>query len=219
MKTYVVRKIADDVPLDGDVSKQPWAQVEGADIDCFPWYHSGRKQAARVKACYSATRLYLLFECEDRHIAARSTELNGEVWKDSCVEIFASLQEAPEEYFNLEINCCGTMLMGYGPGRSPRRLVEPDLASLIDIYHSVPGPAKQDAPDDDGWVIEVSLPFGMLAEFTGRTLMVRPGTRWRANFQRCGGVTDPQHACWSPIKTPSPDFHRPEHFGLLEFGA
>ncbi len=218
MKTYGVKRIDDEIALDGDVSKQPWAQIEGVEIDCFPWYSGGEKQATRVKACYSGTRLYLLFECEDRHISASRTGLNSEVWKDSCVELFASLPEDPESYFNLEMNCCGEILMGYGPGRAGRRMVEPQVASLIEIWHSVPGPSKEESPDDDGWVMEVALPFGALSEFAGCSPMVRPGVKWRANFQRCGGLTDPQSACWSPIESPQPDYHRPEHLGVLEFG-
>ena len=218
MKSYSVKRIAGKIALGGDVSKEPWAQVEPIEIDCFPWDGGGRKQATRVRACYNGTHLYLLFECEDRHISACATKLNGEVWKDSCVELFASLPEDPECYFNLEMNCCGTMLMGYGSERGGRRPVEPDIASLVEIWHSVPGPTKQESPDDDGWTLEVALPFGALSEFAGCPLMVQPGVKWRANFQRCGGLTDPQQACWSPIRTPEPDFHRPEYFGQLEFG-
>ncbi len=218
MKTYVVGKIPSEIELDGDPSADPWPQLEEIRVDAFLWYRAGEKQQTRLRACYSGTRLYLLFQCKDRHISASRTEPNSDVCEDSCVEFFASLPEDPGNYFNLELNCCGTMLMGYGPGRGGRRSIDEELASLIEVYHSVPGPTREESPADEGWVLEIALPFGVLSEFARCPVMVQPGVRWRANFYRCGGITDPQFACWSPVKTPAPDYHRPEHFGVLEFG-
>jgi hypothetical protein len=186
-------------------------------IDVFPWHKSGAKQETTLRACYSHTRLYLLFQCQDRHISASRTALNSDVCNDSCVEFFASVPEEPGNYFNLEINCCGALHLGYGPGRHKRRMVTPEQATRIGIFHSVPGPARQESRDDSGWAVQVGLPFDFLSDFIGRPVSVQTGTLWRANFYRCGGLTDPQFACWSPVGTPRPDFHRPEYFGKLQF--
>ncbi len=217
--TYSIRRIPGEIELGGDPGREPWSWLAPAMIDRFPWYVLGEKQATTVKACYTERCLYLQFECEDRHISASRTELNGGVCQDSCAEFFATVPEDPESYFNLEVNCCGTLHLGHGKGRQERRLIGPELAARITLAHSVPGPTKEESPADDGWVLEVGLPFDVLGEFIGRAVSVGPGTKWRGNFYRCGGATDPQHSCWSPVGTPSPDFHRPEYFGRLEFTA
>jgi len=219
MKSYVMRRAPAEIKPHGDPTAEPWRSLPALQIASFPWYRKGRKQGTEVKACYTARRLHLLFQCEDRHISASRTALNSAVYRDSCVEFFGSLPADPENYFNLEMNCCGALLMGYGPDRPNRRAVGEALASRICICHSVPGPPKADSPDDDGWVLQVALPFAVLSEFARCEAKVAAGTRWRANFYRCGGATDPQHACWSPICTPAPDFHQPACFGLLVFGG
>ena len=218
-KRYVVARAQNEPDLKGNPAGEPWASLNALKIACFPWYRAGSKQATTVKACYSQRCLYLLFVCEDRHISARRTVLGSDVYRDSCVELFASVPEDPASYLNLEMNCCGTILLGYGPDRWHRRSAGQRLARRIGIYHSVAGPTKEESPGDDGWLLEVALPLDVVGELVRRPVTVRPGIRWRGNFYRCGGASDPQHACWSPILTPEPDFHRPEYFGVLEFGA
>ena len=39
-----------------------------------------------------------------------------------------------------------------------------------------------------------------------------------ANFYKCGDdLKTPHFLSWNPIAIEKPDFHRPDHFGMLEF--
>lgn len=216
---YIVKPTAERPPFAGQVEGTPWQQASSLHIDQFPWYQGGLKQATQVRLLYDAHSLYLRFLCEDRHIWAQARELNGPVHLDSCVEFFAS--PAPmqvPDYFNVEVNCCGALHLGFGPGRPGRKKISPELARRIRIATSVPGPAKEESPDDASWWVCCELPFDVLSEFIGRPVEPARGTIWRANFYRCGGKTDPQYACWRPTGTPEPDYHRPEAFGEILFG-
>jgi len=195
--------------------KVDWDSVPAADIDLFPWYSEGEKQGTRVRLAVSPSHLHVRFDCEDKHIFARVTEPNGPVCEDSCVEFFF----APEPgkalaYFNLEINCCGTIHLAYGEGRHHRVMATPDVIDAIRVKSSVRGVTKRESPDDDGWRVEAVIPFEALQKMTVFP-PPEPGTVWRANLYRCGGKTDPQYAVWSPIDWPRPDYHRPEFFGEL----
>ena len=76
--------------------------------------------------------LYMQALCVDRHISAEVTELNGMVCADSCVELFCMVApEQSQEYFNLEVNCCGVMHVGFGPDRYSRKLIPGNLATSI----------------------------------------------------------------------------------------
>jgi len=217
MKEYLVRKVEGPLMLDGDVSKPEWTLAEAREIGEFLWYRRGKKQRTTFKALYSDAALYLLFECEDIHIYSECTELNGPVYQDSCVEFFATPHpDRGPHYFNLEMNCCGFFLVGYGPDRNHRTRIDATLASRVSIFHSVPGPTKEESEDDDGWVIEAEVPFEMLAEFA-RADAPNSGTQWRFNAYRCGGKTDDQYAAVFPIDVPNPDFHRPDFFGPMRF--
>jgi len=44
------------------------------------------------------------------------------------------------------------------------------------------------------------------------------GKIFRANFYKCGDkLTVPHYVTWNPVGTENPDYHQPEHFGLLKF--
>jgi hypothetical protein len=105
--------------------------------------------------------------------------------------------------------------MGYGPDVKHRRMVTPELAAAVRIFHTVPGAPQTESPKDRECLLGVELPFKVLSDFVGHPIESRGS--WRANFYRCGGITDAQYACWSPVGTPRPDFHQPNYFGVLEF--
>ena len=60
--------------------------------------------------------LYVLFDCTDGDVQATRTMRDSDVYRDDCVEIFASPEfEHPENYFNIEMNAVGTQLDHYRP--------------------------------------------------------------------------------------------------------
>ena len=215
--SYTIARIPDCADLTCDSTAQPWVGLDAVQINRFPWCVEGAKQQTTVRAGYGGDCIYVHFGCEDSHISASRTELNGDVCRDSCVEFFATVAEAPNSYFNLEINCCGVIHLGYGSGRADRTHVRAETASGIRVAGSVPGLRKAESRDDDGWSLACALPLGVLSDLAGTRVSVGPGTQWRGNFYRCGGVSDAQYACWSSIRTPRADFHRPGFFGVLAF--
>ena len=215
-KTYTVRKASGKIKLSCD--ETIWAAADRLSIDEYPWYTHGQKQATTVAALYDADAIYLLFICEDKHIYAVETRPNGDVYKDSCVEFFANVDpEKGDDYFNFEANCCGTIHLAFGPDRYNRTLASGDVLEKIRVSTSIPTATKEESPSDDGWWLAAKIPFSAISKLAGYPVEVKSGTIWTANFYRCGGKTDPQHACWNPIATPQPDFHQPGYFGILKF--
>ncbi len=216
-RTARVERAAQPAPLTGEVEGTAWAAAEPMAIDRYPWFAAGQRQATTARLLYDDRALSVQFLCEDRHISCQATELNGPVWLDSCVELFAAPRPDGLGYFNLEINACGAFLMGFGAGRHGRKLITPELAGRVEVVSSLPAGPKDDSPADAGWWAAARLPLDLLAEFTGLDVQAGPGHIWRANLYRCGGQTDPQYACWNPIAAEQPDYHRPECFGELHF--
>ena len=215
-KTYLVRRAPGAVRL--ACEDTAWAEADRLLIDEFPWFIHGQKQQTNVALLYDDEAVYALFVCEDAHIYSVETRTNGDVYKDSCVELFADPDGAAGAgYFNFEANCCGVVHLGLGPGRGERRLAGEDIHRKIEVATSIPTDAKDESPNDDGWWLAAKLPLAALSEFTGAKVQPASGDTWRANFYRCGGKTDEQYACWNRITVDKPDFHRPECFGTLEF--
>ena len=214
MRRYTVMPAAEAPPLCGTAYGTCWRAARVLRIDNYPWYAGGERQSTTARVMYDRSALHVQFRCRDRHIHSAETRLNGDVYLDSCVEMFAGVDDV---YFNLEINCCGVIHLGAGTGRHGRNLVDAALAGRIKIATPFGQPRKAESPDDKAWWVAARIPFAVLRKFTGRPMTPRPGAVWRANFYRCGGRTDPQYACWNPIDWPQPDFHRPEFFGRLRF--
>lgn len=212
---YLIERAISEVPLVGEVEGTPWSRADVATIDRFPWDTGKTRETASARALYDEDALYLQYQVEDKRIVADTTSLNGPVYEDSAVEYFASPDPADRRYFNFEVNCVGTVHLGWGPDRTRREHVNPETADAIRVATSVDGPVTEPDPDDQTWWLAATLPFKALSRFTGTEISPGPGTTWKGNFQRLGGGSE--FAVWSTIEAPEPDFHRPEAFGGFEF--
>jgi len=221
MRRYTVKKASSRVSLSNQVLGTAWADAESLSIDNCPWFKSGWKEATTVRLLYDERAVYVQFLCDDKYIYAEHTEINSSVCQDSCVEFFAMPEPDGEgRYFNLEVNCCGNFLLGWGKNRQEitSNFVDPKLSTeYLKIAASVAGPKKEEAAEDNGWSVAVEIQFELLSRLSSRKIQPTRGTIWRANFYRCGGKTNQQYACWNWVDTPNPDYHRPEFFGKLVF--
>lgn len=218
MKRCPIARADGPVPLSGGIEGTPWAAASSIEINEFPWDVAESKQSTVVRPLYTDDALYLQYLVEDRQSYAETTHLNGPVWEDSCVELFATIEpQRRPHYVNFEVNCVGTFHLGFGPNRHDRELIAADLAEAIRVETSIDGPTKEESPDDDGWWVAVALPFETFSAFTGASVSPSVGTVWQGNFYRLGGKTDTQFAAWNSMDTPEPDFHRPSEFGRLVF--
>lgn len=161
----------------------------------------------RFRMAHNGRVLFVRFEVSEGHICATKTEPNTPVCEDSCVELFISLGKG-HPYFNLELNCIGTMLAAHRlerPAKTP--LTAEQIATIV--RRSSLGGEPLNRPEGGSWWLEMELPFELLgAEGTPSTL--------RANLYKCGDrLAVPHYLSWSPIEAPKPDFHRPEQFGTL----
>ena len=221
MRSYTVRKASGEVPLSGQVIGTAWARAAELDIDSYPWFKSGQKEQTTVRLLFDQRAIHVQFLCEGKHIYADQTEINSAVCRDSCVEFFAQpALQTDQRYFNLEINCCGNFLLGWGINKQEIawNFVEPQLSSkYLRIASSITAPTKQESLKDNGWWVAAEIPFELLSQLSGREIQLSSGSTWRANFYRCGGRTNQQYACWNRVGTANPDYHQPEFFGELVF--
>lgn len=218
MRTATVRRTATPAPLVGDTTETVWARADRVPVNQFLWTNPELRPRTAARLLYDDTALYLHYTVEDDHSHASATTLNGPVWADSCVEFFATPRPGEQDrYLNLEVNCVGTVHLGYGPTRTDRTLIDPDTAAAIRVVSSVDGPTKRTTPADTGWWLAVALPFGTLSAVTGTAITPTSGTQWRANLHRLRSQPSPLYAAWNPIGTPDPDFHQPSAFGTLRF--
>jgi Carbohydrate-binding family 9 len=210
---YSVKRLEGSIAIDGNWNKKAWQNVNPVlithDIINVPAFHV----VTEVKMCYDTSNLYVIFLVHDRGVRSLTTQIGGPVWKDAAVEFFFCTDTArPDRYFNLEINCGGTPLLGYNSVRPSAQDIR-----LIEIAHSMPPVVDPEVAGPIDWTIEYRIPLAMLAKFGDITKPAR-GVSWKANFCKIAeNNTNPHHMTWSPITDPHPNFHMPQFFGRLQF--
>ena len=140
-------------------------------------------------------------------LTVRNTADDGSIWEDSCCEVFVK-DPAAADYYNIEVNAAGFLLVGRGPDRNNR--VRLPLESIARIRRIGGCEAPVDNADELlNWGMTVLIPFDLI----GLDPNNLPG-ELLGNFYKCGDKTaHPHFLSWAPIDTPKPDFHRPDFFG------
>lgn len=218
---YSVKKSLKETSIDAKWNKLFWRGVKSASVNVPNWQRSLPEvlPQTEVKLQYDDHNLYVIFRVQDYYVRAVTTQIHGDVWKDSCVEFFFTPNcSQPNDYFNVETNCCGVLLAQHHSGpRQKSRYIEIVDCQKIKIAGTASGPIRREITKPLTWVLEYAIPLGILTHYAD---IEKPGAgvTWRANFYKCADDSSHPHwNSWSPVSGKTPDFHRPDCFGLLEF--
>lgn len=182
-------------------------------IDVINWPAFDYKPKLNFRIGHTGKEIWLKYYVTEKHILAQETRTNGEVYKDSCVEFFVSLDG--KNYYNLETNCIGTVHLAYGPGRNNRKFVNPEIIKKIEIESTLGNKPLEEKTGNFEWEMMIRIPVESFAFDQIKTLK---GLKATANFYKCGDDTSiPHYVTWNPVGTENPDYHRPEFFGKVMF--
>ena len=175
-------------------------------VACVNWPEYSYAPKVSMRVAHSDASLAVMFEVEEDHVRAVTTEDNGPVWEDSCVEFFVA-DPVGEGYYNFEINCIGTLLAAHRRSRTDAEHFDAGRLSRVRRIASLPHATIDSCGAGQRWWLVEVIPFDLLGlHGAPRSL--------RANFYMCGDRCErPHFLSWAPITAPKPDFHRPEYFG------
>ncbi len=195
------------------VAKALADQVEAQPVAFLNWPQHPYAPVVSFRLGHTGDEIWLRFDVSEARVRGLETRVNGEVYKDSCVEFFFSFDKTA--YYNLEMNCIGTPHLGYGPGRRERRMAPLAQMERLAIFSSL---GKEPFAERGGgftWTIAARIPLTALAFGAPASLA---GVEATANLYKCGSAMSvPHYLTWRPIPTPAPDYHRPEFFGDIRF--
>ena len=189
-------------------------EIEPLQLEMANWIEYPYKPDVSVRIAYNENELFLRYQVKEQSVKADVAKNNGRVWTDSCVEFFVS-PEGNDEYYNLEMNCIGTILLAYrGEGKEAVYGTEEQIATIRRISTLGTTPfAERKEPTE--WEITVAIPWEL---FFGHKLKPERGTKMRCNFYKCGDeLSVPHFVSWTKISTEKPSFHQPKFFGGIEF--
>jgi hypothetical protein len=189
-------------------------EIEPLKLEMVNWGEFPYLPEVSVQIAFNEDELFLQYKVNEQSVKGEITQSNGRVWTDSCVECFLS-PEGNDEYYNLEMNCIGTTLLGFRKkGEVAIHASEEQIADIRRISTLGEFPFRERKGQTD-WQITIAIPWNV---FFRHELKPVSGKKMRGNFYKCGdGLSVPHFVSWTKIEAEKPAFHLPEFFGGLEF--
>ena len=215
MKTIEIKSLSFDssTPACEEISHQLDKLGHGHNIDIAPWPEYSYKPEVNFNIAYNVTDLYLKFYVMEESIRAVNSDINDNVWEDSCVELFIA-PSSEDVYYNFEFNCIGTCLVQKGTTRNNRSYFDVEVIKSIKAFSSIGKDTFEEKKGDFSWELTIKIP---LASFIDDIKDLK-GSKMKANFYKCGDkLADPHFLTWNRIEIKEPDFHRPDFFGDIYF--
>lgn len=179
-------------------------------IETVPWPGYSYKPYVSFVIAYTDESILLKYYIHEKSIRGLHAMANTPVHQDSCIEFFISF-DADEAYYNLELNCIGTCLFGYGKHKTGRKLIEENIINKIRRQVIINHPAY----DHVNWELLAVIPK---EAFVYHNITDLKGRQCRVNFYKCGDdLPEPHFLAWKNITAATPDFHLPEFFGNMHF--
>lgn len=216
MNTIEVSKLktADIFPSMAEISARLDELGEGHAIGTVNWKEFSYKPDVRFNIAWGEHEIYIKYYVRESNVKAEKSKTNEMVCEDSCVEFFVSPSD-DGLYYNLEFNPIGTALMGSGHGRHDSARADTGIVDGIRRLTSMGNEPFGEKTGDIQWSITLAIP---LETFFHHKIGSLKGKSLRANFYKCGDkLSNPHFVTWNPVGTEKPDYHRPEHFGILKF--
>ena len=183
--------------------------LEHHNIQKLPWPEFVYKPEVSFTIAHTGDSILLKYFVKEKSIRVVHHQDNSPVHEDSCVEFFFAIDDN-DEYYNLEFNCAGTCLFGYGKNASERRLIGGDnirkIRRIATIKSNLNGKSSSIC-----WELVTVIPVEALIYHKLSSLK---NMNCRVNFYKCGDkLPEPHFLSWQDMKTSTPDFHLTRFFG------
>ena len=190
----------------------------------------------RVKMLWDDEFFYVGADLEEPHLWATIKDRDAVIFQDNDFEIFIDPDGDTHTYFEIEVNALNTVwdLLLIRPYRDGGPAIHAwDIAGLRSAV-ALRGTINQPRDRDEGWSVEMAIPWKILREGTRRAEPTRAGDQWRVNFSRVEWQLESKGAAYSKRldpKTAQPfpednwvwspqgavDMHMPERWGIVQF--
>ncbi len=183
-------------------------RISKATLVFTPWPRHSYKPAVQFAIAYGSDCIFLKYYVQENAVRAVNSSVNSPVWEDSCVEFFLGFDD--HSYYNLEFNCIGTTLVGFGSGKENRDALLPANIRTIKTKSTL-----QRKGDNNYWELTLVIPLSI---FVHHNITDLKGKLCKANFYKCGDLLpEPHFVTWNNIRWEEPNFHLLDFFGTLIF--
>jgi hypothetical protein len=235
---YVCYRAPSRLNIDGKLDEPGWAAASWSDafVDIEGDHRPRPRFRTRVKMLWDDEYFYVAAEMEEPDVWATLTERDAVMFHDNDFEVFVDPDGDTHAYYELEVNALGTPwdLMLIKPYRDGGPAISAwDIAGLhigVDVRGTINRPGDR----DEGWTVEIAMPWKILREAAPDRRPPKPGDRWRVNFSRVEWQVDVAGGSYAKRVAPgtkdalpennwvwSPqgaiNMHMPERWGYVQF--
>ena len=237
-KRYVAYRAPAPLKVDGKLDEAAWAGAAWTDafVDIEGDKRGRPRLRTRAKMLWDDERFYVAAEMEEPDVWGTLTERDSVIFHDNDFEVFIDPDGDTHDYYELEVNALGTPwdLLLVKPYRDGGPAIHGwDIAGL-QVGVEVRGTINKPGDRDEGWSVEIAMPWTTLKEAAPERRVPREGDQWRINFSRVEWDADvvrgkyakrlkpgtkdplPEHNwVWSPQG--AVNMHMPERWGFVQF--
>lgn len=215
--TLPAKKVTGAITIDGKLDEVDWGAAIASTPFLNPMTGAIGSFAAKVRVLFDDERIYLGYEVSDTLLKSTFTNADDHLWEQDAIEVMLDPDGDGKNYFEVQVSPAGLVFdTRYDTVRQPRPFGDINWSSRASAKVTVSG-TLNDSAADQGYVVEMSMPWKAFA--VGPTPATPPaeGTAWRVNFYVMDAQRDGQRAvAWSAPRVP--DFHTPARFGSVVFG-
>lgn len=187
--------------------------IERHAIERIPWPVFSYKPQVSFSIAYAGNAILLKYFVQEKAIRALCQTDNSPVHQDSCVEFFIAFDD-DDEYYNLEFNCTGACLFGFGRSKVDRELIHEQVVSKIRRLCVIES-CRDEEKKFFHWELTIVIPP---EAFVNNKITQLKDRHCKVNFYKCGDkLPEPHFLAWEHVEAASPDFHLPEYFGTMHF--
>ncbi len=239
-RRYVAYRTPSPPTVDGKLDEPAWAAAPWSeafvDIEGNAGPHP--RFRTRAKMLWDEENFYVAAELEEPDVWGTLTRRDAVIFQDNDFEVFIDPDGDTHAYYELEVNALGTPwdLLLIKPYRDGGPAIHGwDIAGL-EARANVHGTINRPGDRDEGWTVEIAMPWTILREAAPGRRPPDAGDRWRINFSRVEwdvdvidgqyvkrlrpGTSDPlpeHNWVWSPQG--AVDMHMPERWGYVQFSG
>ncbi|MBJ6763276.1 carbohydrate-binding family 9-like protein [Myxococcaceae bacterium JPH2] len=209
---YKVSRVKKAPVIDGVLDDAVWKDAPAVTlVGSFDGRPASLRTVARL--AYDDANLYVAFDVEDPDVWGTLRERDASIYEQEVVEIFLDANADGRTYNELEVSPHNVIFDAYFPAR--RQGMDLSWDSGMKTAVKVRGTLDDPSDRDEGWSVEMAIPFNRLAEVPH--LPPQKGDRWRFNLYRLEHRDRRQveGQAFSPLFVG--DFHALPRFAWLTF--
>lgn len=231
---YVCYQARTAINVDGKLNDAAWKDVPWSEkfIDIEGSKKANPPYATRVKMLWDSEYFYIGAQLEEPHVWATLKKHDSVIFQDNDFEVFIDPDADNHRYMEYEINAFGTdwdlyLPKAYKDGGSADNSWEiSGLKKAVFVDGTINDPTDR----DQGWSVELAIPWKALGQRGAVKTPPTSGQQWRVNFSRVEWKTNIVDGKYVKVKGRPEDnwvwspqyvinMHRPETWGIVQFST